>query len=84
MVSRDTNSGTYETFHKMVMKKQKIFNACEYVGSNGAVKGRVQNTPNAIGYAGLGFVDRTVKPIETQIKAVHDDIKLLLAKGGKR
>jgi phosphate transport system substrate-binding protein len=64
MVSRDTNSGTYETFNKLVMKKEKIVKECEYVGSNGAVKGRVQSTPNAIGYAGLGFVDRTVKALK--------------------
>lgn len=63
MISRDTNSGTYETFHKLVMKKEKIAEGCEYVGSNGAVRGRVQNTPAAIGYAGLGFVDRTVKAL---------------------
>jgi phosphate transport system substrate-binding protein len=63
MVSRDTNSGTYETFHKLVMKKGKITEGCEYVGSNGAVRARVQNTPNAIGYAGLGFVDKTVKAL---------------------
>lgn len=63
MVSRDTNSGTYETFAKLVMKKRKIAKGCEYVGSNGAVRGRVQNTPAAIGYAGLGFVDRTVKAL---------------------
>jgi phosphate transport system substrate-binding protein len=63
MISRDTNSGTYETFHKLVMKKEKITEGCEYVGSNGAVRARVQSTPNAIGYAGLGFVDRTVKAL---------------------
>jgi phosphate transport system substrate-binding protein len=63
MVSRDTNSGTYETFHKLVMKKEKIVEGCEYVGSNGAVRARVQSTPTAIGYAGLGFVDRTVKAL---------------------
>lgn len=63
MVSRDTNSGTYETFQELVMKKQKIAAACEYVGSNGAVRSRVQSTPTAIGYAGLGFVDRTVKAL---------------------
>lgn len=62
-ISRDTNSGTYETFHKLVMKKQKIAEGCEYVGSNGAVRSRVQSTPNAIGYAGLGFVDKTVKAL---------------------
>jgi phosphate transport system substrate-binding protein len=63
MISRDTNSGTYETFHKMVMKKQKIAEGCEYVGSNGAVRARVQSTPAAVGYAGLGFVDRSVKAL---------------------
>ena len=64
LVSRDTNSGTYETFEGLVMDKERIASGCEYVGSNGAVKGRVQNTPNAIGYAGLGFVDRTVKALK--------------------
>ncbi len=63
-ISRDTNSGTYETFETMVMNKQKIHESCEYVGSNGAVRQRVQSTPNAIGYAGLGFVDKTVKALK--------------------
>lgn len=64
IISRDTNSGTYETFHKLVMKKQKIVQNCEYVGSNGAVRGRVQNTSTAIGYVGLGFLDRSVKGLK--------------------
>jgi phosphate transport system substrate-binding protein len=64
MISRDTNSGTYETFEKLVMKKEKIFEKAEYVGSNGAIRQRVQSTPSAIGYVGLGFVDRSVKPLE--------------------
>ncbi len=62
-ISRDSNSGTYETFHGLVMNKEKIAEGCEYVGSNGAVRGRVQSTRAAIGYAGLGFVDRTVKAL---------------------
>jgi len=62
-ISRDTNSGTYETFEKIVMKGEKITADAEYVGSNGAVRQRVQSTPAAIGYAGLGFVDRTVKAL---------------------
>ncbi len=64
MISRDTNSGTYETFEKLVMKKEKIYEKAEYVGSNGAVRQRVQSTPAAIGYVGLGFVDRSVKALE--------------------
>jgi len=63
-VSRDTNSGTYETFAELVMRKEKIGEGCEYVGSNGAIRQRVQSTPSAIGYAGLGFVDRTVKALK--------------------
>ncbi|NOY74228.1 MAG: phosphate ABC transporter substrate-binding protein [Kiritimatiellaeota bacterium] len=64
IISRDTNSGTYETFEKVVMKKAKITKNAEYVGSNGAMRQRVQSTPAAIGYAGLGFVDKTVKALE--------------------
>lgn len=64
MVSRDTNSGTYETFDQVVMRGEKIAANCEYVGSNGAIRQRVQSTPAAIGYAGLGFVDNTVKALE--------------------
>jgi phosphate transport system substrate-binding protein len=63
-VSRDTNSGTYETFESLVMQGEKIAADTEYVGSNGAVRQRVQSTPAAIGYAGLGFVDDTVKALE--------------------
>ncbi len=62
-ISRDTNSGTYETFAKLVMNKEKIHKNCEYVGSNGAIRQRVQTTPAAIGYAGLGFVDKSVKAL---------------------
>ena len=68
VISRDTNSGTYETFYGLVMThaggKDKIGAGAEYVGSNGAVRQRVQTTPAAIGYAGLGFVDKTVKALK--------------------
>jgi len=63
VISRDTNSGTYECFEELVMNKQKMAATVEYVGSNGAMRQRVQSTPTAIGYAGLGFVDRTVKAL---------------------
>ncbi len=64
IISRDTNSGTYETFEKLVMQKEKIHEGAEYVGSNGAIRQRVQSTKSAIGYVGLGFVDRSVKALE--------------------
>jgi phosphate transport system substrate-binding protein len=64
VVSRDTNSGTYETFKELVLSKDaKIKAGAEYTGSNGAIRQRVQSTQGAIGYAGLGFVDQTVKAL---------------------
>jgi phosphate transport system substrate-binding protein len=63
IISRDTNSGTYETFETRVMKGEKIAKNCEYVGSNGAIRQRVQSTPAAIGYVGIGFIDNTVKAL---------------------
>lgn len=62
-ISRDTNSGTYECFSELVMGGTRMASDVEYVGSNGAVRQRVQSTPAAIGYAGLGFVDKTVKAV---------------------
>jgi len=65
VISRDTNSGTFETFKELVLGKEaKIVDSAEYTGSNGAVRQRVQMTKGAIGYAGLGFVDRSVKALD--------------------
>ncbi|MBM4147584.1 MAG: phosphate ABC transporter substrate-binding protein [Lentisphaerae bacterium] len=63
VISRDTNSGTYESFETLVMAKQKMFEKVEYVGSNGAIRQRVMSTPAAIGYVGLAFMDG-VKPVK--------------------
>ena len=63
-ISRDVNSGTYETFEKMVMNKEEIHSGCERATSNGQMRKRVQSTPAAIGYAGIGFIDDTVKAIK--------------------
>ncbi len=64
VISRDTNSGTYESFETLVMNKEKMAASVEYVGSNGAIRQKVQSTVGAIGYVGLGFADKTVKTLE--------------------
>jgi len=67
VISRDTNSGTYETFKELVLKAtDKIVANAEYVGSNGALRQRVQSTEGAIGYVGLGFLDKNVKALEIE------------------
>jgi len=63
-ISRDTSSGTYETFHGLVMNKKEMAQNVEYVNSNPQAHSRVKSTRGAIGYAGLGFVDRNVKALE--------------------
>lgn len=63
-ISRDTSSGTYESFHELVINKEKMGSAVEYVSSNPQAHARVKSTPGAIGYIGLGFVDAYVKAIK--------------------
>ncbi|MGF1582357.1 MAG: phosphate ABC transporter substrate-binding protein [Gemmataceae bacterium] len=63
LVSRDSSSGTYETFRDIVMSGKKLSSATEYVNSNPAMHARVSKTKFAIGYLGLGFVDKKVRAI---------------------
>ncbi|HOK65650.1 MAG TPA: phosphate ABC transporter substrate-binding protein [Anaerohalosphaeraceae bacterium] len=63
-VSRDTSSGTYESFHSMVMHNEKMAANVEYVNSNPQAHARVRSTPGAIGYVGIGFLDRYVKALK--------------------
>ncbi|MEI6167546.1 MAG: phosphate ABC transporter substrate-binding protein [bacterium] len=57
VISRDTNSGTYESFNTLVLKDAKLKGGAEYVGSGGAVRQRVLSTEAAIGYVGLAFTE---------------------------
>ncbi|MGD8787423.1 MAG: phosphate ABC transporter substrate-binding protein [Phycisphaerales bacterium] len=63
VISRDTASGTYDTFHNFVMKKQKMGSGVEYVSTNPQAFARVKNTRGAIGYVGFGFVQPGVKAL---------------------
>ena len=64
LISRDTSSGTYETFHGLVMHKEKMVGSAEKVGSNNAARSRVAATPGAIGYVGLGYIDKSIKALK--------------------
>lgn len=65
-ISRDTNSGTYKSFEELVMHEDKMADDTEKVGSNGGEKQRVASTPAAIGYVGLGFLDRELKALSIE------------------
>ena len=63
-ISRDTSSGTYETFHGLVMNKEEMGSKVEYVNSNPQAHSRVKTTIGAIGYVGIGFLDSNVKALK--------------------
>jgi len=64
VISRDTSSGTFETFHKLVMKKKEMGSHVEYVNSNPQAHARVKTTVGGIGYVGIGFLDAHVKALK--------------------
>lgn len=63
-ISRDTSSGTFETFHTLVMKGENLADGVEMVTSNPQAHTRVKTTQGSIAYVGLGFVDSHVSVIK--------------------
>ena len=63
VISRDTSSGTYEVWAKKVMTKKRVFPGALLQASNGAVSQAVAKNKNAIGYIGIGYMNKDVKPL---------------------
>lgn len=61
VVSRDVSSGTFEVFNEKALAGAKVDGSAQLLASNNAVVSAVTNTPGAIGYAGLGYVNESVK-----------------------
>jgi phosphate transport system substrate-binding protein len=59
--SRDTSSGTYETWEGKVMKKERVTPRAQLMASNGAIVQAVSNNKYAIGYIGIGYLNSSVK-----------------------
>ncbi|MDD5120727.1 MAG: phosphate ABC transporter substrate-binding protein [Candidatus Omnitrophica bacterium] len=64
VVSRDTASGTFEAFGELIMNKEKVVPSALMQASNQAVAQIIGQTPNAIGYVGLGFMSGELKAVE--------------------
>ncbi len=67
VVGRDSASGTREFFHEKVMQKEDFVRTQLEKNSNGAVKQTVMQTPGAIGYVGLGYVDATTRAVPIMV-----------------
>jgi len=75
VIGRDSTSGTREFFWEHVMEKTDFTPSLLDKSSNGAVQQTVAQTPGAIGYVGLGYVDNTVKAITIDgIQATVDNV----------
>lgn len=81
VVGRDSASGTREFFHEKVMNKEDFMAGQLEKNSNGAVKQTIAQTPGAIGYVGLGYIDGTIRavpilvngtPVEPSVRTVLD------------
>jgi phosphate transport system substrate-binding protein len=64
VISRDTSSGTFESFEELALNKEKVRPDALSTASNQAMAQTVAQTPGAIGYVGLGYVTPKVKAIE--------------------
>ena len=63
VISRDTSSGTYEVWEKLIMEKERVFPGALLQASNGAVAQSVAKNSYAIGYVGLSYLNQDLKAL---------------------
>lgn len=61
--SRETSSGTYEFFKESVLEHKNYMNGIMSMPATGAIIQSVSQTKGAIGYVGLAYLNKEVKPI---------------------
>ncbi|MBF0117502.1 MAG: phosphate ABC transporter substrate-binding protein [Desulfobacterales bacterium] len=64
VISRDTSSGTYEVWEEKVMKKERVYPGALLQASSGAIVQGVSKNKNAIGYIGIGYIDKSIKALK--------------------
>jgi len=63
VVSRDSSSGTFESWGHLVLHGAKVTPRAQMQASSGAIVQTVSKNKYAIGYIGIGYLNRTVKPL---------------------
>lgn len=61
--SRETSSGTYEFFKESILKNKNYMSGILSMPATGAIIQSVGQTKGAIGYVGLAYLNKEVKPI---------------------
>lgn len=78
VISRDSSSGTFESWDHFVMKKAKVTPRAQMLASNGAIVTAIAKNRYAIGYLGIGYLDQSVKPL--QVDGITATIQTALSK----
>ena len=63
VISRDSSSGTFETWEGKVMKKERVFPGAQLVASAGAADQAVAKNKYAIAYNGIGYLNDSIKAL---------------------
>ncbi|MFH1034485.1 MAG: PstS family phosphate ABC transporter substrate-binding protein [Pseudomonadota bacterium] len=61
VVSRDSSSGTFEVWEEKVLHKERVRPDAQLQASNGAVAQSVAGNKYAIGYVGIGYLNKNLK-----------------------
>jgi phosphate transport system substrate-binding protein len=78
VISRDSSSGTFESWDHFVMKKAKVTPKAQMLASNGALVTAVAKNRYAIAYLGIGYVNKTVKAL--QVNGITASVQTALSK----
>ncbi|HVO66390.1 MAG TPA: phosphate ABC transporter substrate-binding protein [Syntrophales bacterium] len=78
VVSRDSSSGTFETWGHLVLNNAKVTPKAQLQASNGAVVQAVSKNRYAIGYIGMGYLNKSVKALS--VNGVQASTKTALSK----
>ncbi len=73
VVSRDSSSGTYESWQEKVLHKQKVTPRAQMQASSGAVVQVISKNRYAVGYIGIGYVDNSVKTVRVNGVVADDE-----------
>lgn len=66
VISRDTSSGTYEVWEEKVLKGGLVYPGALLQASNGVIVQAVSKNKNAIGYVGIGYLNKEVKALKVE------------------
>lgn len=64
IISRDSSSGTFGVWKKLVMGKKRVVPSALTMPSNGGVVQAVSKTPGAVGYVGLAYLNKDIKAVK--------------------